>query len=206
MGDLADIGRRFQERFNIEIVERFSLCPWAAPARRAGEVVVVGSEIGDISQIVGAARAELERVSDAVELVQVVFPRAEIDWSDWERLLSHAVQNGLFDVERWAGAAFHPGFPVRLDRPGARVRLLRKSPDPSWQFIARRSVPKSADTTFVSPEDIASGAWEKRGVNARKDVTDEIRAKNDQTLLGDQSAQLVEAIEALIRQRAEASK
>lgn len=205
MDDVADIGRRFQERFNVEIVERFSLCPWAAPARRAGEVLVVGSDVGDIARVAAAARAELERVSDVVELVQVVFPLVGIDWSEWERLLSHAVQNNLFDVERWAGAAFHPGFPVRLDRPGARVRLLRKSPDPSWQFIARRSMPKSADTKFVSQEDIASGAWSQQGPSVRKDVTDEIRAKNDQLLLGDNSAELVEAIEALIRERGEAS-
>lgn len=49
------------------------------------------------------------------------------------------------------------------------------------------------------------GAWGKQGASVRKDATDEIRAKNDALLLGDDSAELVEAIEALIRERNRAS-
>jgi hypothetical protein len=194
------VARRFQERFNEEIVERFSLCPWAQPARKAGRVLVESSRAEDAASIRDAVRGQLAEALGDYDLVQLVFPLARLEWRAWERLLSQFVEDRTFDVQRWAGAAFHPGFPVVTTTAGGRVRTLRKSPDPSWQFIAREALPPSNDTTYLSEEELqAAIAGEFSEEN--RNITQEVRRRNEEQLVGESSEELLSAIDALIEER-----
>lgn len=122
--------RRILDRYLVEVVEAYELCPWARAARLAGEVtvgIVWGAPAADAW--VAAATAALARPTTRVAMI--VAPELGID-REGLRLVRDAVAARIPD----AGVAhFHPDAPLDLASPARLVPFLRRAPDPLLQLV-----------------------------------------------------------------------
>ena len=115
----------------IALVEELDLCPWAAPARRAGavrvEVIWDGDELED--RLVQAAQPWL--TDDVMGVGLMVVPDLARGPEPWRHLRDRVAAR----LPRFAMAEFHPDAPFGADTPARLVRLLRRSPDPLLQLV-----------------------------------------------------------------------
>jgi hypothetical protein len=121
---------RVLERYLVEIVERYNLCPWARGARQKGEVAVeVIWGTPDIRTWVAAAKAMLARPNAAVAMV--IAPELVTD-----RLELHDIRNDVAAAIPSVGVAeFHPDADLDLVSPPRLVPFVRRSPDPMLQLV-----------------------------------------------------------------------
>lgn len=121
---------RLLERYLIEVVERWNMCPWAKSARKNGEVeigVVWGTPT--IGEWATAARALLDKPTCRVAMI--VAPEYDID-----RIDLHGVRNDVTAAVSGTGVAeFHPDAPLDLGSPARLVPFIRRSPDPMLQLV-----------------------------------------------------------------------
>jgi len=121
---------RLLERYRRELIERFSVCPWAKPAhvgdRTRAHVVTSAS----------CSPEELTPVLDGwaddqtVEVAFVIAPRftAGADaFSDWAKSIGEQ-QAGVF-----LAATFYPN----AARSAGSIQFLRQTPDPTVQLVRR---------------------------------------------------------------------
>jgi hypothetical protein len=122
--------RRLLDRYLVEVVEAYGLCPWAKPARLAGEIavdVVFGAP--DAAAFAAAATALLARPETRVAMV--VAPELVADAG----ALS-AIRDRVAALIPTAGVAdFHPHVQLDLASPARLVPFLRRSPDPMLQLV-----------------------------------------------------------------------
>jgi hypothetical protein len=118
---------RLLDRYLVEIVETYELCPWARAARTGGELataVVWGPPT--VSHFVTAAAELLARPTTRVAMV--IAP----EFSGDLRALRDRVAAAL----PAAGVAdFHPDAQLDLATPARLVPFLRRSPDPLLQLV-----------------------------------------------------------------------
>ena len=117
------------ERY-LDLVERWGLCPWAAPARRDGSLVVAIVRTGEPAAIA----AVLPRWESGARIALVVLPDAGLDPTALRRVRDRltAAHPAL------AIADFHPdgGDLARAtESPALLVPILRRSPDPMLQVV-----------------------------------------------------------------------
>lgn len=137
---------RILERYLVEVVERYELCPWARAARLGGEIamdVVWGAPSED--DWVAAAGALLARPETRVAMVVapelVIAPAALRAVRD--RVAARLPRAGIAD--------FHPDAALDLATPARLVPFLRRAPDPLLQLVplalldAVRAAPPLAD-------------------------------------------------------------
>ena len=137
---------RILDRYLIEVVERYELCPWARAARLGGEVaaaVVWGAPADDAW--VAAAGALLAR--PGVRVAMVVAPELAIAPAGLR-----AVRDRVAARLPHAGVAdFHPDAALDLATPARLVPFLRRAPDPLLQLVPLalldgvRAAPPAAD-------------------------------------------------------------
>jgi hypothetical protein len=130
--------RRILDRYLVEVVEAYGLCPWAASARLAGEVaveIVWGTPSLDAWE--AAARAALgasttrPRVAATSRVAMIVAPELVID-----REAFAGVRDAIAARIREAGIAeFHPEAPLDLGSPARLVPFVRRAPDPMLQLV-----------------------------------------------------------------------
>jgi hypothetical protein len=121
--------RRILDRYLVEIVERYELCPWAKPARLAGELsVVIEDGTPSLERWIAAAREALDRPSTRVAMV--VAPECAIAPSELR-----AIRDRVADATGAGVAEFHPDAPLDLATPARLVPFLRRSPDPMLQLV-----------------------------------------------------------------------
>jgi hypothetical protein len=122
--------RRITDRYLVEVVEAYDLCPWARSARLAGELtvdIVWGTPSLDAWEV--AARAALAVPTTRVAML--VAPELAID-----RDAFAGVRDAIAARIRDAGIAdFHPGAPLDLASPARLVPFVRRSPDPMLQLV-----------------------------------------------------------------------
>lgn len=134
--------RRIYQRYEVEVVEAFGFCPWAARAREDGEVevrVVLESEeelADDPRPALEAVEAHAARANVAVGLV--VFPRVTSSRELFTRFVArlrelHADAHGRSPP--MALAEFHPTAQADLGAAARLVPFLRRSPDPTIQCV-----------------------------------------------------------------------
>ena len=120
---------RLLERYLVEVVERYDLCPWARGARLKGEVgfdVLWGTP--DLATWVAAANAQLAR---GASVVMIVAPELGLD-----RIDMHGVRNDVSNAITSVGVAeFHPDAELDLVSPARLVPFTRRSPDPMLQLV-----------------------------------------------------------------------
>ncbi len=147
--------RRLCRRYIDEIVLAHDLCPWAAPALRAGSVQmsVITDKLSpsqDLSRAAELVRHSLRQCEDTrVELVLILLPRCEFSRLEMDDLLREVRQDGVSGSERrgeitFALAAFHPDAPPDVGTPERFIPYLRRSPDPMIQAV-RTSVLEKID-------------------------------------------------------------
>ena len=137
--------RRILDRYLVEVVEMYELCPWARTARLGGELaveIVLGAPA--IDEWIAAASRALARPGTRVAMV--VAP---------ELAIAPAALRAIRDavaVRVGAGVAdFHPDAALDLTTPARLVPFLRRSPDPMLQLVplalleAMRAAPPAAD-------------------------------------------------------------
>jgi hypothetical protein len=122
--------RRVLERYLVEVVERYEVCPWARAAREQGELAV-GVLWGE--PVVEAWVAEGTRLLavPGARVAMVVAPEAAIGREGLGRL-----RDAVAAAIASAGVAeFHPTAELDLATPPRLVPFLRRSPDPMLQLV-----------------------------------------------------------------------
>ncbi len=121
---------RLLDRYLIEVVERYDLCPWARSSRERGEV---GVEVlwGTPTAMEWVATARALLAQPHVKVVMVVAPELAIT-TDAFRAVRATVASNLTS----AGVAdFHPDAALDLATPARLVPFVRRSPDPLLQLV-----------------------------------------------------------------------
>jgi hypothetical protein len=121
---------RILTRYVVEVVEAFELCPWARPARVAGElaVEVVWGTPADADWVAAARRALAQPMA---RVAMVVAPELAIGRGELGGLRDRVAAT-LPD----AGVAeFHPGAALDLATPARAVPFARRAPDPLLQLV-----------------------------------------------------------------------
>jgi len=177
--------RRILDRYIVEVVERFDLCPWAKSARTNGEVgieVLWGEPTAD--QWVAAGQALIANPKTRVAMV--VAPESAITERDL-REMRNVVTNG---VPGTGVAHFYPTAPLDLASPPRLVPFLRRSPDPLLQLVplalleSVRGIPEVPDREMQA-QMLKGGVPAQRG-----DVGDMIAETNHARVTADRAAML----------------
>jgi hypothetical protein len=174
--------RRSLDRYLIEVVERFGLCPWAARARATGELVV---EIvwGTPTHADWLAAVDRAAVPHA-RVIMIVAPETTADPGELRAARDRvAAARAAFGV-----AEFHPAAPLDLATPPRLVPFLRRAPDPLLQLVphsvldAVRRAPQRIDRA----EQLAMlGGY---AADPTAPVAAEIAARNHATVIADPPA------------------
>lgn len=135
---VAEVLRVYQ-RYALEVVEGWGLCPWASSARREGKVAVrvalqAEPEVAPLLALLD------ELALDAhTEVAIVILPRLGVSRREHERFAA-AVRDA--DVARTADrrppfaiAAFHHDAEADLGDGERLVPYLRRTPDPTLQLV-----------------------------------------------------------------------
>lgn len=134
------------EQWLREVVEQFSLCPFAKTCRTSGKLhrEVLNGPVTDTR--LHAALLRLQQTpDDDFEVGLILAPRASADPRRFEqqvRRVADAVERGLKDTGRAASChavAFHPQMPFSEQTPAGLTGLWRRSPHPTVQLV-RKSV------------------------------------------------------------------
>jgi hypothetical protein len=154
---------RLYHRYQVEVVERFNLCPWAKSARTSDNSVPVVCERGpDISM--GALLQTLDRALELhSDIVLLIFPNYKGSRNAFEQLVAQLIRADALRCElsspSFAMAAFHPEAIIKTTQPEDLIPYLRSSPDPTIQLVriaalerARKKEPRG--TQFMDPSQL----------------------------------------------------
>lgn len=188
---------RLHQRYTVELIERYDLCPWAKPARLHGEIerhVLLQRDADPAPTL--ALLAQLETTAPPVAIA--IFPRLALAPLAFDQF---AAEVKRLDQERHGGkpvyvsATFHPDYPLIPRTPSSVVPFFRRSPDPSLQLV-RLSILEAArgedHGKFVF--DYSPQSWERLRRRAEtRSVTERITVENHATL-GREGAAALEAV------------
>jgi len=131
---------RVYRRYMLEVVEGFTLCPWAAAARRDGhvvEAVILAENQADPQQslaLLEGLKAELE-----TDIALFIYPDLELDRLAFESFVRTLRERDAARHEvgtiPFAMAAFHPDARPDLNEPERLIPFLRRTPDPTIQVV-----------------------------------------------------------------------
>lgn len=121
---------RLHERYHSELIERFSVCPWAKPARsegraRAHVVTSASYSPAELAPLL-ADWAEDETV-DVAFVIAPRFTAGPDSFAAWARSIGDQ-QGGVFLTA--------PFYPSASDSAGS-IQFLRQTPDPTVQLVRR---------------------------------------------------------------------
>jgi len=172
--------RRLLDRYLLEIVEAFALCPWARAARLGDEIAVdVLWGTPTVAMWVDSARGLL--ASPRARVAMVVAPELACTPADLR-----AVRDAVIPRVPSAGIAdFHPEAPLDATSPARLVPYLRRSPDPMLQLV-----PLALLETVRAAPPVLDRAQQIQILNGlavppRVDVADRIAAVNHERVTGD---------------------
>jgi hypothetical protein len=157
---LAREARRIHERYQREIVEAFSFCPFAAKAREddASAVRIRLDDAPTVERVLPTVRA---LAATTAEVAFIVFPRWPIDRLGLARFVealrsAHQSEPGglVMTME-----GFHPIASADASSPGAIVPFLRRTADPTIQLTRLSVLERVRSTTggttkYVDPATI----------------------------------------------------
>lgn len=185
--DLARATLSVYERYAVEVVERFNLCPWARAAREDGRValrVVFSEERHDFAESLGLLE-QLERQPEAVDIALFIYPLLDLDrlgFEDYARRLRARAEAGQPKLDAYAMAAFHPSANADLSHPDRLVPYLRRSPDPTLQLVRKDALSAikglSHGTAFLDVSDLSPAALSALSDAAPKAVRERIAEQN----------------------------
>jgi hypothetical protein len=192
---------RLNERYLVEVVEAFGLCPWARGTRLSGNLartVLLQSE-----EHTDHALARLQTWSEApaVEIGLLIFPKLGLDYGDFQRFVNRLIDEDARRYSRasspFAMAAFHPHAELDLGSPDRLVPYLRRSPDPTIQVVRVSALERVrgqevAGTQFVDLKTFRLGALQ----TPQRTLRERISKHNFGTVNDDPNA-LTRALESI---------
>lgn len=196
MSQEAELALARNDRYLVDFVEKFDLCPYARRCRITNALerrvlmqpTLALDEPGNVlEELSGAAFAH-------VEVALMIFPAVEARWVEFERFAALLREE---HTQRTSGATFfvvpfHPDSPPDTDDPARLVSLLRRSPDPTLQLVRAsllehiRGGVDPEDTVFVdsSKYDLAN------------DLTTVTPPQSVSTLIGEANFETVQRVGA----------
>lgn len=170
----AHEARRVHERYLVEVVEAFGLCPWARDARTKGRVNLHVTFVTVCDPLLLLAEIDACMRDPATEIGMLICPLLSHTSAKTFRHLSAAVR-AAEEARRPRGeqqiaiADFHPVAAADLTTPERLVPYLRRSPDPMLQIVrtdvlarVRRSQePHGHGTAYVDPAQLAALALDQ---------------------------------------------
>jgi hypothetical protein len=194
---------RVYRRYMLEVVEGFTLCPWAAAARRSGHVterVILAENQGDPQQSL-ALLASLESEIET-EIALFIYPDLELDRLGFEAFVRTLRERDAARYEvgtiPFAMAAFHPDARADLKEPERLIPFLRRTPDPTIQVVRRTALDRvrgntPEGTSFFDLADLATMplpqkepiSLRQRIAQANLDTTLEVGVETLETLFQD---------------------
>lgn len=160
---LIEAARAVYGRYQREIVEGFNFCPYARQARDDGAVRVEVSLDREPTRASVLARADELAADERVEIGLLLFPRVFVDRFDWQRFVGEVhdldAKSPRPLAKQFAAAAFHPQAEPDTGSPARLVSFIRRTPDPSIQFVrisvlARMRARDPKETTYVAPDEL----------------------------------------------------
>jgi hypothetical protein len=179
---------RLHDRYVLEVVEHFGLCPWATRARLGGKLrVEVSLQSDDTALEPSLATLGRWALDESMEVGFMLFPRLPLPRADFDRFTSavrsadskeHALGSAPF-----AMVGFHPEASPSLEDAERLIPFLRRTPDPCIQVIrvavldrVRGSVPEGTQFVDVTLLDAAV-----TGVTGEVSVRDRVGRANLET-------------------------
>ena len=143
--ELRSEALRVYRRYMLEVVEGFTLCPWAAAARREGhvfEAVILAENQADPRQSL-TLLASLEGQPET-DIALFIYPDLELDRLDFESFVRTVRERDAARHEvgtiPFAMAAFHPDARPDPSEPERLIPFLRRTPDPTIQVVRRTAL------------------------------------------------------------------
>jgi hypothetical protein len=167
------------DRFLVEVVEGWSLCPFARGTRLSGQLereVLLGAP----SPAEVAARAATHD-SGTASIVLLILPELGPELAEDARAFERFADECRKHASRcFAFAPFHPETSFVNDTPSRLVGLFRRTPDPTLQLVrftaldaARKRAP---DGKFYF--DGSSTAWEALSARPERGLSEQIAHDN----------------------------
>jgi len=151
---------RLNDRYLLEVIERYAFCPFAKEGRTAGQTrrTVVISDSRSMEPLLEAME---ETVRLGAVVAQIILPLVELGAADFIRFCVELTAAGH---ARMAGrpvlavAPLHPELPFG-ETPLAMVPLFRRSPDPTIQWVRLDGLEsiyagRSSEDHYVSPDEL----------------------------------------------------
>ena len=198
------------DRYVREFVEAFNLCPYAKRTRETGRLqrfVLLEESHAALEALVRTIEKLEAMAPETVDVALVIFPslpQGKDAATAFEQLVAQARERMQ---SRHAGGdtpfycvPFHPGFAEDLADEHRAVRFIRRSPDPTVQFVRAsvlRAVRGAGTTDYVDTS--AMSATELLAVSVPLAVSDRIAQANLRMLkeqTGDRLRGLLEDIRA----------
>ena len=194
---------RVYRRYMLEVVEGFTLCPWAAAARRDGHVVehvILAENQGDPQQsltLLKSLEAHLQ-----TDIALFIYPDLELDRLGFEGFVRTLREQDAARYEvgeiPFAMAAFHPDARADLKEPERLIPFLRRTPDPTIQVVRRAALDRvrgnsQEGTSFFDLADLGTlplpqkepFSLRQRIARANLDTTLEVGVETLETLFQD---------------------
>lgn len=197
---------RLHQRYAEEIVEQFSVCPWARHAREAGQwerLVLLQRDEAIEPTLDFIARLEAR---PEIPVAIAIYPRLTLtphQFDDFAARIRSADQARHGGRPILVAATFHPDYTLNPRSPSAMVPFFRRSPDRSLQLIRLDVLDEArgpAHGKFVF--DFSPEAWARlREQQARPSVTERITADNAARLEGEGRARFEEIYRDLFADR-----
>jgi hypothetical protein len=174
---------RVLDRYLVEVVEAYGLCPWARQARLGGELAVeVLWGQPELAEWQEAAQALLARPKTRVAMV-VAPELAETTGG------LRGTREQVSRIVKGAGVAeFHPDGSRDTQTAARMVPFVRRSPDPLLQFVPFEILESVRSSTALT--DLAEQAKLLGGVSTapREDIGDRIAETNHARVIKDLAA------------------
>ena len=158
---------RLHERYTLEVVEHFGLCPWATRARlgkRLRVEVMLQNDDVDVGPALSAL--DLWAPDEAMEVAFILFPRLCLSRAEFDRFVSRIRADDARRRELgsapFAMVGFHPDASPSLEDPERLIPFLRRTPDPCIQVVriavldrVRGSIPEGTQFVDVTVLDMS---------------------------------------------------
>ena len=172
--------RRLLERYLVEIVETYDLCPWARAARTGGELAV-RVLWQQPSEDAWVAAAEQALAQPGARVAMVIAP-------EWQGELRTMRDRVALRIPSAGVADFHPDAELDLATPAKLVPFLRRSPDPMLQLVPLALL----DTARSTPPPAALADQARmlvdRAAPPREDAAERIARDNHARVTADHDA------------------
>ncbi len=141
---IAELALAANARWTQQVIEAGNYCPFARRAREQQRAMALVSfdrvDLDEPENSADALFGHADRLAsdERAEVVQVIFPLLEVTPDRWQRYakgLTAAVHRRRGQGSVFAVAAFHPELPWSDAGPQTIVPLLRRTPDPTIQWL-----------------------------------------------------------------------